>query len=333
MAIDKEISVIIPSNHRHDELLNTVSLVCNQTLKPFEILIIDSSHHGGNCPEDITVLCALSRIELIYEYRESAMPGYARNIGLERATRDIIAFIDVHTLARPNWLETSLAALVHSGADGIWGSTSFSAKTAFEKLVRDGLYGINCKTTLPGSIFRRDVFFRVGQFIDWVRAGEDTEWMLRVELLKVRIIYSYIPNIDYIGLIGLNINKLIRKWYRNYTAARDLPHLFPQKLLLWLVIYPLIIMLALNWNNFIADWRVDSIFYIGHVTKIIAILPFIFYLSIRGLALPYLRGIEVRRLLPFRFIAIGLVCASADTVKVLVLSMPKHNRFRNILKF
>lgn len=327
MALD--ISVIIPCNHGHHELLKIVHVICSQTLKPLEIVIVDSSNERGACPIKITELCTLNGIELIYEHRESALPGHARNIGLDKSTGELIAFIDVHTLARPYWLETSLAILVSNGAAGVWGGTCFSAHTAFERLVRDGFYGVILRNTLPGSIFRREVFLRVGQFIDWVRAGEDTEWMLRLELLKVPVVCSSSPLIDYVGLIGLDIKKLMWKWYRNYTASRDLPHLFPQKLLLWLALYPLLILLALNWNNLIADWRMDSILYVGHVTKLFAILPVLAYFIVRGLVLPFLRGIGIGQLLPFRFFAIGLICAMADAVKVLVLSIPKRNSVVN----
>ncbi len=322
MAID--ISVIIPSNHDHQELIKSVYLVCNQTLKPFEIVIVDSSQESGSCPIEITKLCALSGIELIYEHRKTALPGCARNIGLKKATCELIAFIDVHTLARPYWLEESLAVLVSNGADGVWGATCFNAQTSFERLVRDGFYGVNQRNTLPGSIFKHEVFLRVGQFIDWARAGEDTEWILRLELLKVPVVCTSSPMIDYVGLIGLDIKKLIWKWYRNYSASRDLPHLFPQKLLMWLALYPLLILLALNWNNLVADWRMDSLLYVGHVTKIFAILPLIAYFTLRGLVLPFLRGIEIGQLLPIRFIAVGMICAVADAVKLLVLSIPKR---------
>jgi hypothetical protein len=172
-----------------------------------------------------------------------------------------------------------------------------------------------------------------GQFVAWVRAGEDTEWMLRLELLRVRIVNPPGALIDYVGLIGLDLNKLLKKWFRNYTTSRDLPHFFPQKLLLWLFLYPLLILTAFNWNYLIADWRMDSPLYIGHVTKIVVILPGLVYLSVRGFVLPLRRGVGIWRLLPARFLAITLVCSMADVIKVLVFSFPKRKydvKARNI---
>jgi hypothetical protein len=120
------------------------------------------------------------------------------------------------------------------------------------------------------------------------------------------------------------MKSLLWKWHRNYTAARDMPHFFPQRLLLWLIIYPLLTLIAFNWNYLIADWRMDSPFYIGHVTKIFVVLPVLAYVVMRGIALPLQRGVAIRRLLPIRFFAITLICFMADVVKVMVLSTPKR---------
>lgn len=318
------ISVIIPSNHGHHELLKVVHAICNQTFKPDEIVIVDSSTEHSICSAEITAFCAFSGIGLIYEHRSQAFPGHARNIGLGLAKSELIAFIDVQTIPMPQWLEVALNLLARNAIAGVWGATCFSAETTFERLVRDGFHGTLARTTLPGTVCRRDVFAKVGHFVDWVRAGEDTEWILRLELLKVPVICPSSALIDYVGLIGSDTKRLLSKWYRNYTASRDLPHLFPQRLLLWLVLYPAIIVIAFNWNYLIADWRMDSPLYIGHVTKIVAGLPVLAYVGIRGLALPMQRGVGIWRLLPFRFIPITVICFMADVVKVLVFSIPKR---------
>ena len=319
-----DISVIIPSNHDHHELLRVLHSVFCQTIKPSEIVIVDSSPEGVICPAEIKALCARSSIQLIYEHRERAFPGDARNIGRGLANTVLIAFIDVQTLPRPRWLEASLGQLARQGVSGVWGATCFSSHNAFERLVRDGFYGVLPRKTLPGSVFRREVFEKAGQFIDWIRAGEDTEWMLRLEVLKIPIAESSNPLVDYVGLIDSDMSLLLKKWHRNYSAARDLPHFFPQKLLLWLVLYPLIVLIAFNWNWLLAEWSMDSPLYIGHVTKIVAILPALIYVIVRGFVLPLQRGVGIWRLLPLRFLAIMAVCFMADLVKVLVFSMPKR---------
>jgi glycosyltransferase involved in cell wall biosynthesis len=326
MQLIPKISVIIPSNHDMNKLLTLVKAVCSQSVKPYEIVIVDSSIQCGVCPKEVEVICADCSVNLVYEYVKCAYPGKARNIALGLSNGEMIAFIDVQTIPRPNWLELSLLKLFEkSGTYGVLGATYFSAQTRFERLVRDGFYGAMPRKTLPGSVFRRQVFEIAGQFIDWARAGEDTEWMLRLEVLKVATDYSSATLIDYVGLAGINIKLLLKKWFRNYSASRVLPHFFPQKIFLWLVLYPLIVLIAFNWNYLIADWRMDSPFYIGHVTKTAVILPILIYVIVRGLVLPMRRGVGIWRLLPLRFLAITCVCFMADFVKILVFSLPGRN--------
>jgi glycosyltransferase involved in cell wall biosynthesis len=321
-----DISVIIPSNHGHHELMKIVHAVCLQTVKPSEIVIVDSSSERGACPEVVTALCAASNVRLIYSYQAHAFPGQARNIGLELARAELIAFIDVQTIPRPNWLEISSYLINSNDVAGVWGTTCFNADTTFERLVRDGFHGMKTRKTLPGSVFDRKVFAKVGQFVDWVRAGEDTEWMLRLELHRVPVVCPSRALISYVGLIGSDIKRLLTKWYRNYRASRDLPHFSSQRLLLWLILYPLLTLIAFNWNYLIADWRMDSPLYIGHITKIVVVMPVLMYVLVRGLALPFRRGVPIQRLLPIRFFAIALICFLADLVRVLVFSIPKRNQ-------
>jgi hypothetical protein len=199
-------------------------------------------------------------------------------------------------------------------------------ETSFERLIRDAFFGVLPRKTLPGSVFKREVFNKAGHFIDWVRAGEDTEWMLRLELLKIQAIYLPSGLVDYVGLVGTDLKSVLSKWYRNYSASHELPHLFPQKMFLWMCLYPLIIFIAFNWNYLIANWRMDSPFYIGHITKMAAIFPPLAYVIIRGIILPFRRGVRISKLLPLRFILIALICFMADAVKALVFSVPKRKR-------
>lgn len=324
MAIN--ISVIIPSNHGYHGLLKLVWAVCAQTVKPYEIVIVDSSKELFASHLEISALCESFSIQLVFEHAVTVLlPGHARNIGLGLASGEIVAFIDVQTIPRTHWLESSLKCLVSNGVCGVWGAACFKAETSFEKLVRDSFYGVLPRKTLPGSIFRREVFDKTGQFIDWVRAGEDTEWMLRLELLKLNVADPPSALIDYTGLIGSDAKILVSKWYRNYRASRQLPHFFPQRLFLWLVIYPLLTLIAFNWNFLIADWHMDSPLYIGHITKIVAILPVLIYIFVRGFWLPMQRGVGFWKLLPIRFLKILLICFIADFVKILVFTSPLRN--------
>ncbi len=324
------ISVIIPSNHSHNDLLRIVTAMCLQEFKPTEIIIVDSSNQSKLCPSDIINLCLTHKIKLIYENCKNVFPGHARNIGLCLSQAEIIAFIDVQTIPRPNWLKASVGAMSNDEIAGVFGSTTFAAKTSFERLIRDAFFGVLPRKTLPGSIFKREIFNKTGHFIDWVRAGEDTEWILRFDLMKISVATSSIALVEYEGLIGMSLIKMLKKWHRNYSASHELPHLFPQKLFIWMVLYPLVIFIGFNWNYLIANWHEDSPLYIAHITKIAAIFPIILYVVARGILLPLHRGVVFSKLLPIRFLQIASISLMADAVKALVFSIPKSRRNKPI---
>ena len=127
-----DISVIIPSNHAQIDLLRAVRSVCDQTIQPAEIIIVDSYISEVICVDELSILCSLKNINLIYIRRSLSLPGSARNIGFEKSTSTFIAFIDVQTIPRPYWLETYLKLFENKSILGIWGATSFQAETILE---------------------------------------------------------------------------------------------------------------------------------------------------------------------------------------------------------
>ena len=68
------------------------------------------------------------------------------------------------------------------------------------RYVRDSIYGLNPIRTIPGSIIRKNVFYRVGQFLEDVRTGEDSEWMNRTKYLNLVSIDSGERSAHYYGL-------------------------------------------------------------------------------------------------------------------------------------
>jgi hypothetical protein len=167
------------------------------------------------------------------------------------------------------------------------------------------------------------VFKIVGQFIPSLRAAEDTEWMIRAELMQLKIFKGHVePSTDYIGLARLGLIEIFKKWRRNYVACRDLQHLKVQRVLVGLIAYVLLSLFALNWNALLAGWQIDSPYYIHHVTKIVSLLPVVFYVLFRGLYIPLKRGVRLRNLLPFRFLLLALVGASLDVIKISALVVP-----------
>jgi len=321
-----DVSVIIPNNHCHADLSEVVLEVCKQTVTPSEIIIIDSSDERGNRPEEIINLCTNLKITLKYESIENAFPGQARNIGLALSHSTFIAFIDVKTHPLRDWLKNAKTLLQGTNTVGVWGFTKFEAETKLEKTIRDGFFGRISRRTLPGTVLDKQVFTTTGRFIAWARAGEDTDWIQRVELHGLGFNYPPDCTINYKGLLNQGLAALARKWSRNYSAASSLPHLLPQKILLWTIFYPTLILFALNWNNLLAGWDTESFLYVPNVTKLAIIGPIISYLATRAILVPFQRGVPIKELIPFRWISIAAICIAGDLTKTLMLITPLRYR-------
>jgi glycosyltransferase involved in cell wall biosynthesis len=317
------VTVVIPSNHDHKDLKKLFSTLAAQSILPREVIIIDSSRDRGVCPELIQNFCAEGGIFLIYIGREKCLPGEARNLGLESATGEWIAFLDIRTHPVSNWLERQLNFISENGLSGSWGQSIFEAESQFLISVRDGIYGRLPVRHLPGSVVHKDLVRRVGHFIPSIRAGEDGDWMERVSLLGETVNAPPFVTSGYKGLLGMTAKELILKWFLYYGSTRSMPFHLPRKVFLWWIFYSVFVVLAFNWNGFFAAWDVDSPLYISNVTKLSASVPVLGYLIFRGLYLPKRRGVPFSALLPTRFVRIGFVCLVLDLVKSYALLVPR----------
>lgn len=93
------VSVIIPTYNRADLLPHTLAAIRAQTLPPAEIIVIDD----GSTDSTPSLLAALAP-----EIRTIRVPNggdlVARNVGMDAATGDFVAFCDSDDLWRPGFL-------------------------------------------------------------------------------------------------------------------------------------------------------------------------------------------------------------------------------------
>jgi glycosyltransferase involved in cell wall biosynthesis len=99
------ISVVIPSYNHPDNIRQCVDSLLGQSgAGNFEVVVVDSS------PAEVQQrveerLGGLDRVKLVRR-KQQTFPGTARNIGVDQATGEIIAFIDADCIAEPDWLAT-----------------------------------------------------------------------------------------------------------------------------------------------------------------------------------------------------------------------------------
>ena len=114
MSIAK-ISIIIPVYNIERYLCRCVDSVINQTMKPYEIILVDDGSKDG-CAE----ICDNyekneDNIKVIHKKNEGL--GFARNSGLEIATGDYIVFIDGDDYINSTRIETLYNCIRKNNAD------------------------------------------------------------------------------------------------------------------------------------------------------------------------------------------------------------------------
>ena len=100
-----KISVIIPTFNRKKTIGRAIQSVKNQSLSPFEILIIDDGSKDGT---EEWVKEKFQNIKYIYQNNQGV--SSARNIGIENAYGDWVAFLD----SDDEWLPNKLYEQVRS---------------------------------------------------------------------------------------------------------------------------------------------------------------------------------------------------------------------------
>ncbi len=117
-----EISVIIPTKNRPNDLERTVKSLCRQTVKVAELIIVDQSESDVG-QELIRPLLAEWRVNLIYR-RDPSLSGLAaaRNRAMALATADIVLFLDDDVELECDFIEQLLTAYRdHRDATGVSG--------------------------------------------------------------------------------------------------------------------------------------------------------------------------------------------------------------------
>jgi len=101
------VSVIIPTYNRKLQVIEAIDSVLSQTLSDFEILVIDDGSTDGTAE----AVKAIDDPRIRYFYKDNGGVSSARNVGLDKASGQYIAFLDSDDLYEPEYLETMVSAL------------------------------------------------------------------------------------------------------------------------------------------------------------------------------------------------------------------------------
>lgn len=171
------ISVIIPVYNGEDFIGSAIQSVINQKYHPLEIIVIDD----GSTDSTFETVKGFSGNIRIYQQAHSGVTP-ARNYGLEKASGELISFIDADDV----WTRNKIA--LQTGY--------FKKNQTFEVVIGfllhksfsnpDELSEINLKDErgafalqLGCALIKKEVFEIVGNFDECMKMSEDIDWFLR----------------------------------------------------------------------------------------------------------------------------------------------------------
>lgn len=131
------------------------------------------------------------RVRVVEERRLN--PGEARNVGVQAATCDWIAFADGGTEPDSRWLE-ALMSPTAEGRDVVFGSYDPSTDSMFRRCAALAYVSSRCRAGIRGPfvasmVVRRKVFDAVGGFPRF-RASEDLVFIERILAGDFRVAYA-----------------------------------------------------------------------------------------------------------------------------------------------
>ena len=183
-------SIIVPVYNRPGEVKELLDSLKAQTVKPFELLIIED---GSKERCDHLLDHYRSFFTIHYYYKDNSGRSDTRNYGMARATGDYLLFFDSDVILPPSYFENLDAALSYDYCDCFGGpdaaDDSFSdmqkavshAMTSFWTTggIRGGKAVMEkfCPRTFNMGLSRK-VYERVGDFKDMM--GEDIDLSIRI---------------------------------------------------------------------------------------------------------------------------------------------------------
>jgi glycosyltransferase involved in cell wall biosynthesis len=194
------VSVIIPAYKAADHIAIALSSVFAQTYTDFEVIVIND---GSPDNEQMELAIAPSLSRIIYLNQQNRGPSAARNLGIQHARGEFLAFLDSDDVWLPHYLAEQLRFLHSDPAlDMVYcdatleGDTLAAGKTFMEVCPSTGpvtfesLLVEETQVITSGTVVRRVRVTAAGLFDEEIRCSEDHELWLRLLHTGSKIAYQ-----------------------------------------------------------------------------------------------------------------------------------------------
>jgi glycosyltransferase involved in cell wall biosynthesis len=185
------ISVIIPVYNGQDYLLESIQSVCEQEYDNLEIIIVDDGSTDGTAE---LIYSMKKRNTIKYFYQQNKGPASARNMGLEKASGEWIAFLDSDDLWPKSKISRCLESIKKNNeVEIVWGMTEvfFQSEELKSKFIGSDFAKKPIFNTYLGAVFtRKSVFEKTGLFDTSLRYCEDLDWYQKTIEKKIKTIFT-----------------------------------------------------------------------------------------------------------------------------------------------
>lgn len=202
--MQKKVSVIIPFYRGIEWLFEAVESVLAQTYSNIEVIVVNDGS-----PEDVEPFLDKYKDRIVYRYQKNQGVSVARNLGMNIATGDYIAFEDSDDIWMPTKLEKQIAFMENNHCD--WSHTGWynwwpqsgklqlvDNKNDYDEMGKQLL--VSCHIATPSVVVSRKTLTEQPDFIFPVelRKGQDTAYyrmlaqyyklaLIQEPLVKVRM--------------------------------------------------------------------------------------------------------------------------------------------------
>ncbi|MEI2608565.1 MAG: glycosyltransferase family 2 protein [Chitinophagaceae bacterium] len=228
------VSVIMPVRNEASFIERSLSAVMRQDYPPecLEIVFIDGLSNDGTVAlvsqylSEVKANTPVTPSVYLLDNPKQHMPG-AFNLGVQKASGDIIIVIGGHCVIEPDYVRQCVGALEATGADCVGGpmvtvgETTMAKGIALAQSSRFGVGGVAFRTgrregcyvdTVAFGAYRREVFERIGLFDEELVRNQDDEFNFRLTQAGGKIWLD--PAIRSVYYSRASLSRLWRQYYQ-----------------------------------------------------------------------------------------------------------------------
>jgi len=204
-----EITVVIPTYNRYVLLKRAITSLYSQTYKPKEIIVVDDGSM------DDTSKIQNDFPEILYIYQANRGVSAARNVGIQRASCDWIAFLDSDDEFHPEKLqkqvefhqENSNILMSYTAENWIRNGKEVKIPKKYRKIGKDAFVeNLSYCNIAPSSVLlHKNILDDVGLFDENLEVCEDYDMWLRITqkyeagLINEKLINKYAGHAEQLG--------------------------------------------------------------------------------------------------------------------------------------